>query len=83
MSICQFQSPSTRRTLRALSPDAPAGIIPGRMPPIAISKTKLLHYLQCPKRLWLEQYSPELEDETAIDDASIETGRVVGAMAGG
>jgi hypothetical protein len=51
------------------------------MPPIAISKTKLLHYLQCPKRLWLEQYSPELVDEDAIDEAALETGRVVGAKA--
>ncbi len=51
------------------------------MPPIAISKTKLLRYLQCPKRLWLEQYSPELEDEDAYDQAAIETGRVVGAKA--
>ena len=49
--------------------------------PIAISKTKLLRYAQCPKRLWLEQYSPELEDEDAYDAAAIETGRVVGAKA--
>jgi hypothetical protein len=49
--------------------------------PIAISKTKLLRFLQCPRRLWLEQYSPELEDEDAYDQAAIETGRVVGAKA--
>jgi hypothetical protein len=57
------------------------GIMRCPMPPIAISKTKLLSYLQCPKRLWLEQYSPEIEDEEAIDQAAIETGRVVGEMA--
>jgi CRISPR/Cas system-associated exonuclease Cas4 (RecB family) len=51
------------------------------MPPIALSKTKVLSFLQCPKRLWLEQYSPELEDEDAFDQAAIETGRVVGAKA--
>ncbi|MDX1563057.1 MAG: DUF2779 domain-containing protein, partial [Gammaproteobacteria bacterium] len=51
------------------------------MPAIAISKTKLLSYLQCPRKLWLEQYSPELEDEDAFDYAAIETGRVVGEMA--
>ena len=51
------------------------------MRPIAISKTKLLHYLQCPRRLWLAQYSPELEDESAIDQAAIATGHVVGAKA--
>jgi predicted RecB family nuclease len=61
---------------------APApGIMPDPMPPIAISKTKLLHYLQCPRRLWLEQYSPEILDEAAIDEAAIETGRVVGVKA--
>ena len=50
-------------------------------PPIALSKTRLLSYLQCPRKLWLEQYSPELEDEDAIDWAAIETGNVVGEMA--
>jgi Domain of unknown function(DUF2779) len=49
--------------------------------PVTLSKTKLLAYLQCPRKLWLEQYSPELEDEDAIDAAAIETGRVVGALA--
>jgi predicted RecB family nuclease len=57
------------------------GIMRDPMPPIALSKTRLLSYLQCPKRLWLAQYSPELENEDAIDQAAIETGRVVGAMA--
>jgi predicted RecB family nuclease len=51
------------------------------MRPIAISKTKLLSFLQCPRRLWLSQYSPELEDDRAIDHAAIETGHVVGAKA--
>jgi hypothetical protein len=51
------------------------------MRPIAISKTKLLSYLQCPRRLWLAQYSPELEDEGLIDHAAIATGHVVGAKA--
>lgn len=50
-------------------------------PPIALSKTRLLSFLQCPRKLWLEQYSPELEDEDAIDWAAIETGNVVGEMA--
>jgi hypothetical protein len=49
--------------------------------PVSLSKTKLLAYLQCPRKLWLEQYSPELEDEDPAADAAIETGRVVGAMA--
>ena len=50
-------------------------------PPIALSKTRLLSYLQCPKKLWLEQYSPELEDEDAIDWAAIAVGREVGDVA--
>jgi Domain of unknown function(DUF2779) len=49
--------------------------------PVSLSKTKLLAYLQCPRKLWLEQYSPELEDEGALDRAGLETGRVVGVMA--
>ena len=53
----------------------------GPMPPIAISKTRVMSFLQCPKRLWLDQYSPELEDESAYDLAAIETGRVVGETA--
>jgi hypothetical protein len=40
-----------------------------------------MSFLQCPRKLWLEQYSPELEDESAMDWAAIETGNVVGAMA--
>lgn len=62
-------------------PPAP-GIMPQLMAhPVTLSKTKLLAYLQCPRKLWLEQYSPELEDEEAIDVAAIETGRAVGAQA--
>jgi hypothetical protein len=49
--------------------------------PVTLSKTKLLAYAQCPRKLWLAQYSPELEDEDSIDDAALETGRVVGAKA--
>ena len=37
-------------------------------PPIALSKSRLLSFLQCPKKVWLEQYSPELEDEEAFDE---------------
>jgi hypothetical protein len=46
-----------------------------------LSKTKLLAYAQCPRKLWLAQYSPELEDEGSIDHAALETGRDVGATA--
>jgi hypothetical protein len=41
---------------------------------ISISKAKILNYIQCPRRLWLEQYNPELEDpEQAMDEALEQT----------
>lgn len=46
-----------------------------------LSKTKLLAYSQCPRRLWLEQYHPELEDPAEETDHLIETGRLVGEAA--
>jgi predicted RecB family nuclease len=49
--------------------------------PVTLSKTKLLAYAQCPRRLWLGQYRPELEDETMAEHAAVETGRAVGAKA--
>lgn len=49
--------------------------------PVSLSKSKLLSYLQCPRRLWLEQYSPELEEPSREVDSLLETGRVVGEMA--
>ena len=48
-------------------------------PPIGLSKSKLLSFLQCPRRLWLETYSPELEESE--DTADRATGRVVGDLA--
>jgi hypothetical protein len=49
--------------------------------PIALSKTKLLSFAQCPKRVWLETYSPELEEPSGEHDARLETGERVGAIA--
>ena len=34
---------------------------------IGLSKSKILSYLQCPKRLWLEFYKPEKKDEDEAD----------------
>ena len=48
---------------------------------IALSKSKLLSFRQCPRRLWLEQYSPELETPSREMDSSLATGRVVGEIA--
>lgn len=51
------------------------------MPPVSLSKTKVLQFCQCPRKLWLDQYSPELEEESAAAQARFETGRLVGAVA--
>lgn len=39
---------------------------------ISISKAKILNYIQCPRRLWLEQYNPELEDPVQAMDEALE-----------
>ena len=49
--------------------------------PIALSKSKLLSQIQCPRRLWLETYSPELEEPSAERTALLATGNVVGEVA--
>ena len=47
--------------------------------PIALSKTKLLSLAQCPRKLWLETYSPELVPEPSAEKtALLATGNVVG-----
>jgi hypothetical protein len=50
--------------------------------PIALSKTKLLSLVQCPRKLWLETYSPELVPEPSAErTALLATGNVVGEIA--
>jgi hypothetical protein len=49
--------------------------------PIALSKTKLMSLRQCARKLWLETYSPELEEPAAERDALRATGNVVGDLA--
>ena len=49
--------------------------------PIALSKTKLMSLRQCPRKLWLEAYSPELEEPAAERAALRATGNVVGDLA--
>ena len=46
-----------------------------------LSKTKLLAFRQCPKRLWLEIHRPELREDSATTKASFATGNTVGALA--
>ena len=46
-----------------------------------LSKSKLLAFRQCPKRLWMEVHRPELRADTASAVASFQTGHAVGDVA--
>ena len=43
-----------------------------------LSKSKILAYLQCPKRLWLEVHQPESRADSSATTASFATGHAVG-----
>lgn len=47
----------------------------------ALSKSKLMAFRQCPKRLWLEVHHPELRADSAATQASFATGHQVGEIA--
>lgn len=46
-----------------------------------LSKSKLMAFRQCPKRLWLEVYHPELRKDSAATQASFAMGHQVGDIA--
>jgi len=46
-----------------------------------LSKSKLMAYRQCPKRLWLEIHHPELREDSASAQASFNIGHQVGDIA--
>lgn len=46
-----------------------------------LSKSKLLAYRQCPKRLWLEVHRPKLREDSAATQASFAVGHRVGDIA--
>jgi hypothetical protein len=46
-----------------------------------LSKSRLLAFLQCPRRLWLETYRPDLAAVDAARQAQFESGHRVGAIA--
>lgn len=46
-----------------------------------LSKSKLVAYLQCPKRLWLELHRPECAMVSAASEAIFRTGHQVGEVA--
>ena len=45
------------------------------------SKSKLMAYRQCPKRLWLEVHRPDLREDSAGTQARFQTGYQVGDIA--
>lgn len=47
----------------------------------ALSKSKLLAFRQCPRRLWLEIHRPELRDQSSGAQARIDAGHRVGDIA--
>lgn len=46
-----------------------------------LSKSKLLSFLQCPKRLWLEVHRPDLREDSSATEASYQIGHEVGEIA--
>lgn len=46
-----------------------------------LSKSKLLAFRQCPKRLWLELHRPELRHDDAAAEAAFQVGHQVGEIA--
>ena len=46
-----------------------------------LSKSKLLAFRQCPKRLWLELFRPQLRKDSAQTQASFDVGHHVGDIA--
>ena len=46
-----------------------------------LSKSKLIAYRQCSKRLWLEVHRPDLREDSAATQASFEVGNTVGDIA--
>ncbi|MES2631830.1 MAG: DUF2779 domain-containing protein [Pseudomonadota bacterium] len=46
-----------------------------------LSKSKLIAFRQCPKRLWLEVHQPELRSDSAGTQASFAVGHSVGSIA--
>ncbi len=47
----------------------------------SLSKSKIIAFRQCPKRLWLEIHHPELREDSASTLASYQVGHQVGAVA--
>lgn len=46
-----------------------------------LSKSKIIAFRQCPKRLWLEVHRPELREDSAATQARFQVGYQVGDLA--
>jgi predicted RecB family nuclease len=46
-----------------------------------LSKSKILAFRQCPKKLWLEIHQPSLKEDSAFTQTSFEAGQKVGEIA--
>ncbi len=46
-----------------------------------LSKSKLIAFRQCPKRLWLEVHQPELREDSSTTQSNFATGHAIGAIA--
>jgi CRISPR/Cas system-associated exonuclease Cas4 (RecB family) len=46
-----------------------------------LSKSKILSFRQCPKKLWLEIHQPSLKEDSAFTQTSFEAGQKVGEIA--
>ena len=73
-------SAAPRRVSPPAQPAGPIHYIANPLMPI-LSKSKLLAFRQCPKRLWLEIHRPELWAEASATSASLRTGWAVGQAA--
>jgi CRISPR/Cas system-associated exonuclease Cas4 (RecB family) len=51
------------------------------MAPKLLSKSKLIAFRQCPRRLWLEVHKPELREDSAGAEARMEAGNELGRLA--
>jgi hypothetical protein len=49
--------------------------------PRPLSKSKLVAFRQCPKRLWLEIHHPELREDSSATQSVFRTGHELGALA--
>ncbi|WP_028452942.1 DUF2779 domain-containing protein [Chitinilyticum aquatile] len=47
----------------------------------SLSKSKIMAYRQCPKRVWIEVHHPELQNESDKSQASLACGYLVGGLA--